>query len=153
VNEHNQFIYRAIELSNQALEKGNHPFGAVLVHKDRIILESENTVTSENDLTRHAEMNLVSHACRQLSRETLAECTLYSSTEPCPMCAGAIYWTGIPRVVYGCSMEALGQIAGPGIHMGCRSVFDCCYQGTEVIGPIEEELACEPHMSCWPHPS
>ncbi len=153
MNEHKPFIYRAIELASQALDKGEAPFGAVLVHDGKILLESECTTEAESDPTRHAELNLVSHACRQMPREQLSECTLYSSTEPCPMCAGAIYWAGIPKVVYGCSMEALDQIAGHSTQMGCRKVFDCCYGQIEVIGPVEEELACEPHMKCWPHPS
>ena len=153
MTEHSRYILRAIELSSQSLDKGDLPFGAVLVHEDRIILEAQSTVVSENDNTRHAEINLVSHACRQLAPDVLKRSTLYASTEPCPMCAGAIYLSKIPRIVYGCSSEALQQIAGPSIHMGCRKIFDCCYEGVEVIGPVDEELACDPHLNCWPHPS
>ena len=153
MNEHISFIHRAIELASQAYTKGNKPFGAVLVLDGRIVLEAEATAQSENDATRHAELNLVSHASRQMSCEDLARCTLYSSTEPCPMCAGAIFWSGISRLVYGCSAEALEQIAGPSINLGCRKVFEHCCKSVEVIGPLEEELACEPHMVCWPHPS
>lgn len=153
MNEHNQFILRAIELSGHAVERGNEPFAAILVHKGKIVLEAENTVQSENDVTRHAGMNLVSHASRQISPSELRECTVYTSTEPCPMCAGAIYWAGISQVVYGSSNEALRQISGPSVHLGCRKVFDCCYQDIDVIGPLEEELACEPYLRFWPHPS
>ena len=153
MKEHNNHIHRAIELAGQAFEKGDLPFGALLVHNDRIILEAENTSQSENDVTRHAELNLVSCASRQLSEDKLRNSTLYTSTEPCPMCAGAIYWAGIPRVVYACSAKTFHQIVGNGLDMGCRQIFDICHPRLDVIGPVNEELACEHLMSYWPHPS
>ena len=153
MKEHIEYIHRVVELSEQALQKGNKPFGALLVSDGKIILEAENTTQSENDPSRHAQLNLVSCASRQLSQETLHQCTLYTSTEPCAMCAGAIYWAGISRVVYACSHKTLQQISGLNIDLECRKVFDCCHPAVEVIGPLEEVLACEPIMAYWPHPS
>ncbi|MET4692450.1 nucleoside deaminase [Endozoicomonas lisbonensis] len=153
MSEHSHYISRTIELANHAMDKGNHPFGALLVHDDKVLLEAENTVISENDATRHAELNLVSHASHQLAPDVLKECTLYTSTEPCAMCAGAIYWAGIRRVVYGGSAEVLQQIAGPGIGISGQEVFSTCHQPVEIIGPVAEELSNEVHLRHWPHPS
>lgn len=153
MKEHVNYIHRVLELAEQALEKGNKPFGALLVSDEKIILEAENTTQSENDPTRHAELSLVSCASRQLSEDVLHQSTLYTSTEPCAMCAGAIYWAGISRVVYACSQKTFQQISGLNIDMECRKVFDCCHPLVEVIGPVEEELACDTLMSYWPHPS
>ena len=151
--DHDRFISRAIALANHAMEKGNHPFGALLVHEGKVILEAENTVLSENDVTRHAELNLVSHASHQIAPEILQQCILYTSTEPCAMCAGAIYWAGIRTVVFGGSAQALAQIAGPGIDLSGHEIFASCHQEVEIVGPVQEELANEPHLQFWPHPS
>ena len=84
---------------------GNHPFAAVLVDEDgRVLLQAENTVVTDRDGTGHAETNLVRLATQRFSPEELARCTIYASTEPCAMCAGAIHWSHIGRVVY-----ALGE--------------------------------------------
>ena len=153
MKEHIDYIHRVIELAGQALEQGNYPFGALLACDGKILLEAENTCQSENDPTRHAELNLVSCACRQLPEEVLRQSTLYSSTEPCAMCTGAIYWAGIPKVVYACSMATFQQIAGLNIDLECQKIFECCHPKVEAIGPFEEKLACDHLMAYWPHPS
>lgn len=153
MNEHINYMHRVIELAEQALQKGNKPFGALLVSEGKIILEAENTTQSENDSTRHAELTLVSCASRQLPEEVLHKATLYTSTEPCAMCAGAIYWAGITKVVYACSQKTFQQLSGLNIDMDCRNIFDSCHPIVEVVGPVEEELACEQLMRYWPHPS
>jgi tRNA(Arg) A34 adenosine deaminase TadA len=109
-NNHEKFIRQAIELSLSAVEHGNHPFGACLVSKDgEVLLTAENTcVTSHNDLTRHAELNLISMATQKFSRDIRQQCTLYTSCEPCLMCTGAFLWSGIPHLVYALPNETLG---------------------------------------------
>ena len=96
---HETFLREAIRLSRRAMERGDGPFGAVLVRGGRIVLARENTASTRADATRHAEMNLVVEAQESFGAEALGECTLYASTEPCAMCAGAIFWAGIRRVV------------------------------------------------------
>ena len=94
-------LLRAIELARGSREKGNHPFGSLLVDASgQVLLESENTVVTGHDVTGHAELNLVRAASMQFEVETLSRSTLYTSTEPCAMCSSAIYWSGIGRVVY-----------------------------------------------------
>jgi tRNA(Arg) A34 adenosine deaminase TadA len=83
------FLRRAIAVSAAVCAKDNHPFGAVLVGPDgKVLLEAENTVVTERDATGHAERNLMTLASRRFSRDLLACCTLYTSTEPCAMCSG-----------------------------------------------------------------
>ena len=100
---HELFIRQCYDLARQAIANGDHPFGALLVRDGEVVLTAVNTVHSNRDVTQHAEFNLVSHAGRLLGYTALAESILYTSTEPCAMCAGAIFWAGIPTIVYGCS--------------------------------------------------
>src|SRR5262245_31183348 len=91
-----QLLRRAIAVAQRARANGNHPFGAILVDdQGTVLLEGENSVNTAHDATGHAEMNLVRDAVNQFEASQLATCTLYASTEPCPMCTGAIFWSGI----------------------------------------------------------
>jgi len=137
------FMRKAIEVSESALRHGNHPFSALLVKDGKILLTAENSVVTGRDVTGHAETNLVRLATGQFDRETLSQCTLYASTEPCVMCAGAIFWAGIPRVVFGCSVPTFNQIFGGEIDIRCQEVFARGKHKTEVVGPVLENEALE----------
>src|SRR5262245_17444641 len=107
------FLRLCFEVARRSLAHGNHPFGCLLVDADgKVLIETENGYMPDRDATAHAERLAATQACRTLSREVLATATLYSSTEPCAMCAGAIYWAGIGRVVYGLSEQRLRGITG-----------------------------------------
>ena len=80
-DDHERLIRECYALARSAVEIGNHPFGALLAKDGEVILTAENTVHSDGDVTRHAELNLVSRAARELDPETLSQCTLYTSTE------------------------------------------------------------------------
>src|SRR4051794_4892410 len=96
-----KYLLRAIELAELSRANGNHPFGSLLVGTSGdVLLEAENSVVTGRDPTGHAELNLVRLAGAQLDDTTRERSTLYTSTEPCAMCSGAIYWSGIGRVVY-----------------------------------------------------
>ena len=102
-----QLLRAAIAVARRAREHGNHPFGALLVGRDgQVLLEAENTVLTGPDCTGHAETNLMRLASRRYGADFLAGCSLYTSTEPCPMCAGAIYWGSVGRVVFALSQTA-----------------------------------------------
>ena len=106
-----RLMRRAVAIAAKAREHGNHPFGALLAdEKGNIQLEAENTVVTEKDCTGHAETNLMRKACRKYDPNTLAKCTLYTSTEPCPMCTGAIFWGNVGRIVFGLSEKRLYEI-------------------------------------------
>jgi guanine deaminase len=96
------FLLRSIEIASKGIEDGGGPFGAVIVKDDKIISEAFNRVVLNNDPTAHAEILAIRQASSVLHSHELNECTLYSSCEPCPMCLGAIYWSGIKKVVYSC---------------------------------------------------
>jgi tRNA(Arg) A34 adenosine deaminase TadA len=149
---HESYIRRTIQLAEEAAAEGNHPFGALLVLDGESILEAHNTVITGNDATRHAELNLVSMAYRRFGRSTLSSSTLYTSLEPCPMCAGAIYWAGIPKVVYGAPGDLLTcpEIASP-FHIPVREIYAHASGFVpEVIGPILEKEAAQIHLDFWP---
>jgi guanine deaminase len=96
-----KFMERAIELSKQGMESGRGgPFGCVVVMGDEVVGEGCNMVTSSNDPTAHAEVVAIRNACEKLGTYQLAECEIYTSCEPCPMCLGAIYWARPKKVVY-----------------------------------------------------
>jgi guanine deaminase len=94
------FLRRAIELAASGIKQGGGPFGAVISQNDKIIAESNNKVVLNTDPTAHAEVLAIREAARVLGTHDLKGCVLYSSCEPCPMCLGAIYWSGMERVVF-----------------------------------------------------
>ena len=144
-------LTRAIQVAWNAREHGNHPFGASLADENgNLVLEAENTVLTEKDLVGHAETNLVRVVARKFSREELGRCTLYASTEPCPMCAGAIYWSGIGRVVYGTSAQYLHQLTDNPSALklvSCREILKA--RDVPVIGPSLEAEANQVHEGYW----
>jgi tRNA(Arg) A34 adenosine deaminase TadA len=144
-----QFLREAIELAAKAREHGNHPFGALLSIDDRVALLAENTVNTERNPTAHAETNLIQQAIRQFRQEELSRSTLYTSCEPCAMCAGAIYWAGVRRVVYALSSEELARLAGADFPVPCRELFARASQRVEVAGPLLMEEAVKVHRGFW----
>jgi tRNA(Arg) A34 adenosine deaminase TadA len=150
-----QHLRAAFEIARRARRNGNHPFGAVLVDADGArILEAENTVVTGNDSTGHAETNLMRIASHALSDEARSRCTVYTSAEPCAMCAGAIYWANIRRVVFGLSQDELHAITGGEPHelaltMPCREVFAQGAHPVAVTGPVLLEEAVAVHEGFW----
>jgi len=148
-------LKEAISVAWHARENGNHPFGAVLVDEhNQVVLQAENTVVTERDSTGHAETNLVRLATQQYTPEQLIHFTLYSSTEPCAMCAGAIFWSQIGRVVYALSEMDLYDIIGPSpehLLLPCREVFAHSNRQIEVYGPAPalEKEAHAVHQGFW----
>ncbi|NMC79901.1 MAG: nucleoside deaminase [Chloroflexi bacterium] len=137
-----QHLRRAIAVAQTARDRGNHPFGAILVDGNgKVLLEAGNTVVTGRDVTGHAETNLVRLASSRYSMEELTDCTLYTSTEPCAMCSGAIHWSRIGRVVYALSEEDLYAIVGPSpehLLLPCRDVFSRSQRAMQVEGPCAE---------------
>ena len=149
------YLRRAIELSARAGQRGNRPFGAVVVSKGGAVLaEASNDTLETRDCTGHAEVNALSIASTAHPRESFAGATMYASGEPCVMCAGAIFWSGIRRVVFG--LDAVSLRAFRNLHKGagdlemsCREVFQASPEPFEVIGPALTEEATLPHSAFW----
>ncbi|MBP5369685.1 MAG: nucleoside deaminase [Bacteroidales bacterium] len=95
-----EFMQRAIDLAAESVKNGGGPFGAVVVKDGKVIAESANSVTPDNDPTAHAEVNAIRLACKKLGTFMLDGCEIYASCEPCPMCLGAIYWAHIKTIYY-----------------------------------------------------
>jgi len=150
-----EFLRRCFEVARRSMAHGNHPFGAILVdQRGNVLIETENGYMPSRDSTAHAERLLATQACRTLDTETLRKATLYSSAEPCAMCAGAIYWAGIGRVVYGLSEHRLRTLTGnhpenPTLDLPCREVFKSGQRATEVAGPTLEDEAEALHAGVW----
>jgi tRNA(Arg) A34 adenosine deaminase TadA len=148
-------LLRAIELARRSREKGNHPFGSLLVDSSGdVVLEAQNTVVTGHDVTGHAELNLVRAASLEFDVEVLRRSTLYTSTEPCAMCSSAIYWSGIARVVYALSSEQLMGIVQDDsgswtLALSCREVFARGGRNIEVSGPHVTEQATRVHEGFW----
>ena len=153
LDEH--FLAHTFDVARRSMSNGNHPFGAILVDRNRkILIETENGYMPDHDGTAHAERLAATQACRTLSREVLTTATLYSSAEPCAMCSGAIYWAGIGRVVYGLSEHRLRGVTGnhpenPTLDLPCREVFRTGQRATEVLGPMLEDEAEALHEGVW----
>jgi tRNA(Arg) A34 adenosine deaminase TadA len=150
------FLRQAIELARAARAHGAHPFGAFIVdeHGQVLVTARNNAVPPKGDPTQHAERLACSLVGRQFTSAQLSRCTLYTSTEPCPMCAGAIYWTGIGRVVYALSAVGLSRYTGspeenPTLDLPCREVFARGQTPIQVIGPLIEDEAGQVHEGFW----
>ena len=96
-----RFMQRALDEARTALNKGEIPIGAVVTCKGRLIARAHNLTETLTDVTAHAEMQAITMAANELGGKYLTDCTLYVTVEPCPMCAGAIGWAQVPRIVYG----------------------------------------------------
>jgi tRNA(Arg) A34 adenosine deaminase TadA len=150
------FLRRAIELAREARAAGRHPFGSLIVNTSGVVLveSRNNAVRPSGDPTQHAELLACSEAGKLFSPSELAACTLYTSTEPCAMCAGAIYWCGIGRVVYALSEKGLLRYTGndaenPTLDLPCREVFTRGQRPITVDGPHLEVEAGAVHEGFW----
>lgn len=141
MTEHERFVREAVSLSREALARGDGPYGAVLVRHGEVVARARNTTAADGDCTRHAELNLLVDAQTRLDADALAECVLYTSTEPCAMCAGAVHWAGVGRVVFGCSVERQVAVLGGGLAIPCRTVFAASDRRIDVAGPVLEDEA------------
>lgn len=149
------YLRHAIGWSVTARERGNRPFGAIVVSGDGEVLAEAWCNTGETgDCTGHAETNAVRQLTPRVGREVLARATLYSSAEPCVMCAGAIFWANIGRVVYGIDAVRLRVFRGErpeqrDAELSCRDVFAASPHPIDCVGPALIGEASEPHVGFW----
>ena len=100
-NKDEMYMRKALAEAQQAFDEGEIPIGAVVMCKDQVIARAHNLTETLIDPTAHAEMQAITMAANALGGKYLTDCTLYVTVEPCPMCAGAIGWAQVPRIVYG----------------------------------------------------
>ncbi len=157
-----QLLRRVIEICREAKEAGNYPFGCLLADKEGNILMEQGNCENEHqgDCTGHAETELMRRASQKYSKEEMWELTMYNCGEPCAMCAGAMYWGNLGRLVYIGRESTLKEYTGddirnPTLALPCRAVFACGQKpDMEIIGPVPEleEEFMELHKDFW-HPS
>ena len=142
---HEAHMREVFAVARRARAHGNRPFGALLVAGNGAVLAAaENSQVTDEQVFAHAEMNLLRRAVQQFTPDVLATSTLYTSAEPCAMCAGAIFWSGISRLVYGLSGDRLHQMSGFSPQMlvaSARDVLARTGRQVEIIGPIFEAEA------------
>ena len=150
------FLRQAIDLARKARNDGRHPFGSLVVNErgKTVVAARNNAVRPKGDPTQHAELLACGQAARLMTEAELAKCTLYTSTEPCAMCAGAIYWTGIGRVVFALAETGLLRYTGshtenPTLDLPCREVFARGQKKIAVAGPLLEDEAGKVHEGFW----
>jgi len=150
------WLRRTFALAERTRAAGKHPFAALVVDgESNLVIEAgNNSLPPDGDPTQHAEVVAAAAAARRRTPEQLARSTLYTSAEPCCMCAGAIYWCHIGRVVYGLSEHALLGLTGnhnenPTLALDCRRVFVSGQHPVEVVGPLLEAEAAKPHAGFW----
>lgn len=150
-----EFLRSTIALSEAIAKEGVHPFTAMLVGPDNdVLMEQVNAFLPDQDMTGHAERVLMTRASKAYRPDFLGQCTMYVSAEPCAMCAGAAYWAGLGRVVYGVSEKRLKSITGnhpenPTLDLPCRTVFEAGQREVIVIGPLLEDEAARVHQDFW----
>ena len=115
------YMRKTLAEAQQAFDKGEIPIGAIIVCQDHIIARAHNLTETLCDVTAHAEMQAITAAANELGGKYLTDCTLYVTVEPCTMCAGALGWSQISRVVYGCRDEKRGysDYAPRALHPKC----------------------------------
>ncbi|HUG76193.1 MAG TPA: nucleoside deaminase [Burkholderiales bacterium] len=148
------YLRRVIAMALHSRAAGRHPFGSLVVLEGRVIAEAQSLKSRDTDATSHSEMRVLREASSANPPPVLARATLYASTEPCAMCAGAAYWAGIGRIVYGFSEERLRALTGahpwnPTLALPCRELFARGRRRIEVVGPYLEEEAAAPHHGFW----
>ena len=137
----------ALEVGSQSQQNGNLPFGCILVDDAGNVLEKgENTVVTTNDAIAHCEINLVHQLAGKYNNDFLNNCTLYAGTEPCPMCAAAIFWSGIGRIVYALSKKGYHEEAATTnpawiFHMQVDELLNHGSRKIIVSGPLMEQEA------------
>ena len=152
--EDTEYLRRAIEMSKQSRDAGQRPFGALVVLDRRVLAEAHSIRSREHDATAHSEMRVLRAASSLHPPPALASATLYTSAEPCAMCAGALYWSGVGRLVFGLSEARLRSLAGRDpanltLSLPCRDLFARGQRPIEVIGPLLDDEAEVPHRGYW----
>ncbi|KTG07787.1 CMP deaminase [Haloprofundus marisrubri] len=134
----------AFDLAREASDRGDRPFGSVLVHDDEVVETDSNHVVTENDIRRHPELHLAYRACRDYDADERAEMVMYTSTEPCPMCAGGMRSAGFDRVVYSVGGDEIAEFVGTEPSVRSAEILDST---SEVVGPVLNDEGREIHRA------
>lgn len=140
--DHEAHMREAFELARAAVDRGDNPFGSVLVRNDEVVMRESNRVVTADDVRRHPELHLAHRACRELTAAERAETVMYTSTEPCPMCAGGMRSAGFDRVVYSVGGDEIGDFTGESSPVRAAEILR---ERTDVDGPVLNAKGREIH--------
>lgn len=112
-----------MRLALEEAKKGDAPYGAVIVRNKQVVAQAYNTVKRDSDPSAHAEINVIRHLTAQLKNPSLEGYTIYTTGEPCPMCATACVWTGLSEIIYGASIEDLVSVNQSQINISCEEII------------------------------
>jgi len=140
--DHEEHMREAFELAREAVARGDNPFGSVLVRDDEVVMRESNRVVTVNDVRRHPELHLAHRACREMTSGERAETVMYTSTEPCPMCAGGMRSAGFDAVVYSVGGDEIGEFTGENSPVRAAEILG---DHTDVQGPVLNDEGREIH--------
>lgn len=144
--DHERYIERTLELADEAGKRGDGPYGSLLVTGEEVI-EETNRERTEDDIACHPELALARRAARELSAEDRSRSVMYTSTEPCPMCAGGIAIAGLGSVVYSVSAERAAEAFGGAAGIPCGEVFERLGCTIDVTGGVYEDEGLAVHRT------
>ena len=148
---HESHMRRAFAEARAATERGDRPFGSVLVRDDEVVMTESNRVVTAEDVRRHPELHLAYRACREMDSEARAETVMYTSTEPCAMCSGGIYIASLGGVVYSVSAATAADLTGGGAVVPSAEILGRGDREVPVHGPVLETAGKDVHRECWPY--
>ena len=125
-----------MQIAIEESKKGDWPYGAAIVKDGAIVVKGFNTATRDRDTTAHAEVNVIRAAIKAIPGLSLRGYTLYTSSEPCPMCMGAIIWAAVSRVVFGASIQQLIDVGQPQINTSSEALIKTAFINVELTGGV-----------------
>lgn len=140
--DHESHMQKALDLAREAVDRGDRPFGSVLVRGDSVVMRESNRVNTEDDIRRHPELHLAYRACRELPPDVRAETVMYTSTEPCPMCASGMRKAGFDRVIYSVSSDGIATYTGSESPVRAAEILG---ESSDVVGPVLPEEGRQLH--------
>lgn len=144
-----EFMKQAIDEVMTHIEKvEGGPFGACVVHGNRIVAVTHNTVLRDSDATCHAEVNAIRMASKELKTFDLSGCAIYSTTEPCPMCFSAIHWARIPHLVYGTNIQDVQKLGFNELSISNQQMKNVGHSQVNITGDFLRE-ECEKLLVKW----
>jgi tRNA(Arg) A34 adenosine deaminase TadA len=147
-NKDEKFMKEAIKICEHGIKKGQTPFGAVIVKDGKIIARGHNQVWMDNDITAHGEVTAIRKANKKLGKVKLKGCTIYSTTEPCPMCFSAIHWAGVDRIVYGASIADVKKLGFSELTISDKEMKRRGKSKVKVTGGVLAE-ECKEQLKRW----
>lgn len=138
-----RFMQLAIVKAKEGIKKGQTPFGACIVKDSEVISSAHNVVWKNTDVTAHAEINAIRKACRKLNSIDLSGCTIYCTTEPCPMCFGACHWARISKIIFGTTIEDSKEFGFNELRISNSKMKSAGYADLEITGSFLRDKCLE----------